>query len=267
MMQSHSFLFPKLYHQPPLDWNALERCLLDDEVILPARGEDVARDDIRDLAHCLRHTGFSPGEALEWMRSPRDLVEFFKINGALPASITIDANLDMTETVAKLQEHGIQVDRCWRSIEAQRSDTSGTRYVLGPRARSFFADDFAWEGARRTASLSLLQFHKRPFLAMGRNLKPPMLPGSDQVLTELRPYGCHRKFIRAASADSQTTWIDPRTQEAHYILDLDWQGTFGIGHQTVMIEGNGDDGFPKRLADFLAEVIGEPMIVATRDLL
>jgi hypothetical protein len=266
-MQSHSFLFPKLYHEPPLDWDALKRCLLDDGVILPAKGEDVARDDIRDLAHCLRHTGFFPGEALEWMRSPRDLVEFFKANGALPASVAVDANLGMAETIAILQELGIQVDRCWRSIEAQRSNTSGTRYVLGPRARSFFADDFAWEDARRNVALSLLQFHKRPFLSMGRNLKPPMIPGSNQVLTELQPYGCHRKFIRAASADSRTTWMDPRTQEVHHILDLDWQGTFGIGHQTVMIEGDGGGGFPKRLADFLAEVIGEPMIVATRDLL
>lgn len=52
-MHSHSFIVPKHYHEPPLDWDALERCLLDEEVILPAKGEDVARDDIRDLAQRL----------------------------------------------------------------------------------------------------------------------------------------------------------------------------------------------------------------------
>ena len=266
-MHSHSFLFPKYYHEPPLDWDALERCLLDEEVILPAKGEDVARDDIRDLAHCLGHTGFFPGEALEWIRSPWDLIEFFKANGALPAGITIDASLGTAETVAKLREHGIQIDPCWPSIEAQRSSTASTRHVMGPRASCFFASDFEWENTRRKVALSLLQFHKRPFLSMGRNLRPPMVPGSEQVLTELRPYGCHRKFIRAAIANPQAAWIDPRTNNAHHILDLDWQGTFGIGHQAVMIEGGGDDKFLKRLADFLSEIIGEPLIVATRHLL
>lgn len=266
MALHHSFLFPQHYQEPPLDWDALTRCLLDDGVILPPKGEYVAREDIRDLSRCLRHTGYCPGEALEWIRSPRDLVELFKANGALPARLRVEASLGMAETVALLQQHGVRLAEDWASMEVKRSRASGTRYVLGPRARSFFANDFAWENARGSVALSLLQFDDQPFVAMGRNLKPPMLPGSQRVLTELSPYGCHRRFIRAARANPRAVWVDPATHEPHYILDLDWQGTFGIGHRVVMIENGGDQGFLRNLAAFLADVIGEPLVVATRRL-
>lgn len=65
--------------------------------------------------------------------------------------------------------------------------------------------------------------------------------------------------------DAVTTWGNPATGQSHYILDLDWRQTFGMGYRAVKIEyGRApvDNVFLARLAELLADLTGEPMVMA-----
>ena len=251
------FIFPRYFHGAQPDWLALERRLLDAEILLPPFGENIARQDLQDLVRYLLPGGFTPWEAPNQVSNTHELVELYKTQGALPASLRIEPAMSMAETLAALREQGVALDERWAS--------DGVRHRLGPGAKALFDGAQSWDEHHKELALTLLQFDEQPFVAAGENLEPPLAPQTGVPMDELEPFGSHIDFIGAVFEDAATTWLDPATGQSHYILDLDWRQTFGMGYRAVKIEhgqGPGDNVFLARLAGLVADLTGEPMVMA-----
>lgn len=97
-----------------------------------------------------------------------------------------------------------------------------------------------------------------PVVNVGENLEPPCVPGSDEPLEEMAPFGSHVDFIGAAWEDPAVQWIDPRSGRSYYILDLDWQYSMALGFRMLRLKGFDQDS-TLRLAQAVSELVGQPM--------
>lgn len=251
------WFFPRHFHGRRPDWAALERRLLDEAILLPPTGINIPRQDIYDLVHRLSPTGFLPLQEAGRVGSVAELIEVYKAEGALPASVAVTPAMRTAEIIAMFEAHGVTMDERWLS--------EGVRHRLGPGARELFADAQGWDANHEQFAITLCEYHDMPTVSAGENLEPPLSPSTGEPLEELAPFGSHIDFIGAVYENPDTTWTDPLTGLPHRILDLDWRHTFGMGYCAVKLEyglGPGDDVFYERFAERLSRYAGEPMVMA-----
>lgn len=251
------YVFPRHFHGARPDWAALERRLLNEAILLPPVGDNIPRQDIYGLVHRLSPTGFLPLHEAGRVGSIGELIELYKNEGALPGTVAITADMGVADILATLRAHDVSMDERWLN--------DGRRHRLGPGARELFASARHWEENHREFAITLQQFDDMPTVTAGENLQPPLSPSTGEPLDELAPFGSHLDFIGAVYEDPTATWTDPLTGLPHYILDLDWGRSLGMGYRAVRLEyglGSGDEVFYARFTERLSQWIGEPMVMA-----
>lgn len=264
MSSHHDFVFPKHPHLPAPDWRKLEQRLLEEEWVMPAVGPDVPQIALQDLH-------FSLGQLSEqhiyfdttW-RTTGDLIAAHVAAGTLPNDVPVVHDQIVAQAVAMLERHGV-TPTDWQVFEATLSTWSSAQYRPGPGFIRFL-DRNIFDPVRDTLAMMLLEFDgDHPFVSAGENTVEPLLPGSEEELVELPPYGNYMDFIGAAYEDLSAQWVDPATGHAYYIHDLDWQGGLGVGRRFLRF--NDFDGCDLDvIADELGKLVGQPMTWCHRHL-
>ncbi len=266
MSSHHWFLLPKYPHLPAPDWRQLEQSLLERQMLLPATGPNIPHCVLADLNSALCAI---PGAAhlynQDWT-SAADVLRAHMAAGHIPATIPLPAHGSVEDAVNALQAHGIPLGDQWRFCGHQHAEWSSPRYRIGPGMRPFY-DERDYDIERRHAAISLFTAHtdQPPFVTAGENTVAPRVPGNDEELEELAPFGCYLDFVDAAYEDIAVTWTNPDDGKAHHILDLDWSEGLGIGWNFMQFD-NGGDFDRDRFAAAIGEMIGQPALFAYRHL-
>lgn len=254
------YIFPTQPHLPPPDWPALSRRLIDERLLAPADAQHVAPEDLLEIGQQLTFAGYGDWIDIDpgWRRTAQ-VVAAYQAASPGAAAITLPDGLTMADTVAHLRAQGLPFD-LWSDTGAW--SWGGVRHRLDAGALSLFEDRQEFDTEEAALSISLLAFDDTPMVTAGENLSAPMLPGQDEPLHDLEPFGHHTDFIGVAYDDPTTTWTDPNSGKAFHILDLDWQNTLGFGYRFVKIEGGGSEAFVGRLTNRIAAMTGQPMTYA-----
>ncbi len=266
MSQHDWYIFPTHPHLPSPDWPALSARLIDEGILLPADGQNIAPEDLNELSSELSINGQARWIDVDpaW-RTTSEVIDAYRPYSDRVAQLSLPRGLSMADTVAAMREQGFDF-QFWPGTDEARSAWHSPRHRLGEGAVDFFESRAEWEGVQATMSVSLLAFEVTPNVTAGENLCAPMKPGTREPLTELTPYGSYMDFIGAAYEDPSVTWTDPDTGKAFHILDLDWSESLGLGYRFVHIERAWDEKFFDRFSARLAAMLGQSMTVAHQHL-
>lgn len=126
--------------------------------------------------------------------------------------------------------------------------------------REFYGGDgFAREQDTLALTLFSVDPDENPHVVVGENTVAPSVPGSDEPLEWLEPYGSHIDFIGAVYQDIETIWADPTDGREYFAMDLNWHEGFGIGWHFMKLEDGGD--FDReRVAQVIGDIAGQPML-------
>ncbi|GHH59241.1 hypothetical protein [[Pseudomonas] boreopolis] len=258
MSEHHYFIFPKYPHLSPPNWRELERRLLEEEIILPSVGSQVLGTALRDLSLCLAQLPGSHYIYDPMARTTGDVIASYIAAGCLPPDVPIRHDQSVSEAVAMLRKHGVDLEDGWRLyLDASDSTWCSDQYRPGPGYARILGDD-SLEMQRESMSLVLLEFDSGgPFVSVGEGMCAPSIPGSELELEELPPYGNYVDFIGAAYEDLETQWVSPDGR-SYYIMDLDWHWCLGIGHRMIRLS-DFDYRDLEELTERIAELTGQPM--------
>ncbi len=266
MSEHHQFLFPRDLHLPPPDWRALEARLLEGGYVLEPRGQDIPRRALINLSFGLASLHEGSYQYDEHMRTPGDVIALYARAGYLPPDIPIRHNDTLEETVALLASHGITLGDLYADDEG--SDWHSPQYCLGPAAREYLSADVRadHDADPRSIPLMLLAYDgPSPRVAVGENLCEPSLPGSDEPLESLPPFGSHIDFIGAAYEDPGVRWHCAEAGRDYRILELDWHFSLAMGFRMVRLEGV-DEASAQGLARMIGKLAGLEMVCSHRHL-
>ncbi|QEI07847.1 hypothetical protein FXN63_19890 [Pigmentiphaga aceris] len=266
MSQHDWFIFPTHPHLPPPDWPALSQRLIDTGILLPADGQHIAPEDLRELSSELAIHGQTSWVDIDpsW-RTTADVVDAYRASSEAIARLSLAPGLSMADTVATMREQGFAF-QFWPSSDAERCAWGGTRHRLGDAAAALFDDKDEWVREANALSFSLLAYAGSPNVTAGENLCAPLRPGTDEPLELMAPFGTHVDFIGAAYEDPAVTWTDPDTGKSFHIFDLDWSQSLGLGYRFLKIEGGWHADFFERLRAHLAGLLGQPMTISHQHL-
>lgn len=266
MSQHDWFIFPTHPHLPAPDWPSLSQRLVDEGILMPADGQHIAPEDLRELSSELSIHGPAAWMDVDpaWLTTS-EVVDAYRADSDSVARVSLARGLSMPDTVASMREQGFAF-QFWPSLDAQRCAWGGARHRLGEGAIPLFESREAWARQQAKLSISLLAFEETPYVTAGENLCAPLKPGTNEPLTRMGPYGDHMGFIGAAYEDPAVTWTDPDTGKSFHIFDLDWSQSLGLGYRFVHIEGDWNGGFLDRFSARLAALLGQSMTVAHQHL-
>ncbi|MDR9836081.1 hypothetical protein [Herbaspirillum huttiense] len=258
MSLHEDYIFPLQAHLAQPDWPALEQALLAQGFIIPPRGEDVPGPALQDLLHLLCRALDCGFQWKENIRTTGDVLRCYVESADLPADFPTPDDLTMAETLALLARHGIVIKDPY---ENKAVTWSSPMYSLGPATLALLSANCMsdYERYRDQFSLSLEACDgPNPMVHVGENLEIPRVPGSDELLKELPPFGSHVDFLGASWEDPAVQWHDERSGRSYRILELDWQYSMALGFRMVRLKGFDRDS-TLRLAAAVAELAGEPM--------
>ncbi|WP_327439649.1 hypothetical protein [Pseudomonas donghuensis] len=98
----------------------------------------------------------------------------------------------------------------------------------------------------------------QPFVCAGENFSPPGQYLQTQVAEE-----AFMQFMGDAIEAPHTTWCNPVDKTTYYLMDLDWDFSFGVGEQ-VLRSDRLNRAETERLAALIGELAGQPMSCAHR---
>ncbi|MEN5198616.1 hypothetical protein ABE525_05270 [Pseudomonas wadenswilerensis] len=98
----------------------------------------------------------------------------------------------------------------------------------------------------------------QPFVCAGENFTLPAQYQQAQVAEET-----FMQFMGDAIEAPHTTWRSPEEGTAYYLMDLDWNFSFGVGEQ-VLRSDRLNRAEAERLAALIGELAGQPMSCAHR---
>jgi hypothetical protein len=256
-MSEHSqHIYPRYPHLAAPDWPALHARMLETGFLLPSVGEQVPRAALADLSFQI---ALVPGRGYRHdpaMRTAADVLALYVESGDLPAGLPLNPMHSIEEAVDLLQSRNIEL-RAERDEEgcAWRSP----QHCLGPAAVACLSPDMraAYQADPREFGMQLVVYEGL-CVPVGENLCQPRLPGSDEALAELEPFGSHIDFIGAAFEDPAVQWTNPADGRAYYILDLDWQYSFGLGTHMICAHGL-DQQSTEALAAATGQLADQPM--------
>lgn len=266
MSEHHQFFFPLQPHLPPPDWQALEARLRQGNYVLEPRGAGIPRAALVDFSLLLARGLQQPYQYREGMRTAGDVIDLYRQAGYLPASVPVRHDDTLEETHALLAAHGIEADR--ELVDDESSDWHSPRYCLGPAARHALCPLLReqYDADPQSLELMLLAYDEpNPRVAVGENLEAPSVPGSDEPLEDMPPFGSHIDFIGAAYEDPAVQWRNPRDGRDYRILDLDWHYSFAMGFRLIRARGLDPDS-AEGLAAVLSGLVGQPMGCSHRHL-
>lgn len=268
MSLHHQFIFPRYPHQPAPDWQYLESRLLEDGYVLDPRGADVPQRALINLSMGVSQALGCDYQYSDAMRTTADVLALYANIGKLPTALADQQNLSVLETHALLARHGITCDPLWD--DAESSDHCSPLYRLGPTALMLLRDlmgpyiDDERSGCH--VNLRLLTYDgPHPHVPVGENLSPPCLPGSDETLDEMAPFGDHLDLIGVAYENPSVQWRCAENQQNYYLFDLDWQGSLALGYRLIRTEGLAPE-CTERLATLVSSIVGQEMAYSHRHL-
>ncbi|WP_288410685.1 hypothetical protein [uncultured Herbaspirillum sp.] len=258
MSLHEDYIFPLQAHLDQPDWPALEQALLAHGFVVEPRGEGVPGPALQELRFQLAQTLDCRLQWKEGASTTGDVLRCYVEAGALPADLPLRDDLTMAETLALLAQHGITgLDEKEDSQVSWRSPM----YRPGPATLALLSADSTadYENDPQMFSIDLeASDGPNPVVNVGENLEPPCVPGTDEPLEEMAPFGSHVDFIGAAWEDPAVQWIDPRSGRSYYILDLDWQYSMALGFRMLRLKGFDQDS-TLRLAQAVSGLVGQPM--------
>lgn len=258
MSLHEDYIFPLQAHLQQPDWPALEQALIAKGFVIPPRGAEVPGPALADLLHQLSTALDCGYQWKENVLTTGDALRCYVESGDLPADFPTPDDLTMAETLALLAEHGIVIED---RDENDPVTWASPMYRLGPAALALLSsscmDDY--ERYRYGFSLSLEACDgPNPMVHVGENLEIPRVPGSEELLKEMPPFGSHVDFLGAAWEDPAVQWHDERSGRRYHILELDWQYSMALGFRMVRLKGFDQDS-TLRLAEAVATLVGQPM--------
>lgn len=266
MSEHHQFFFPTQPHLPPPDWAALDARLRQDGYVLEPRGSGIPRAALIDLSLMLARPLQGIYQYRDGMRTSGDVLDLYRQAGHLPPDVPVRHDTTLQETLALLASNGIAPDPVFAGDKdsAWRSPA----YCLGPAAREHLSPEVRqqYDADPQSLDLTLLAYDgPQPCVAVGENLEVPCVPGSDEPLDELAPFGSHIDFIGAAYDDPAVQWRNPQDGRGYRILDLDWHYSFAFGFRMIRAQGLDRDS-AEGLAAVFSGLIGQPMGCSHRHL-
>lgn len=265
MSEHHQFIFPRYPHLPPPDWPALYARLLAEGYLLEPRGERVPREALNDLSHGLARLKEGSFQYRDGLRTTGDVIALYQAAGHLPPAIPVRHHDTLAQTRALLAAHGIAPDD---SLDHERSTWRSPQCCLGPAARALLnpGQRAHYDADPAGFSVVLLAYDgPEPYVGVGENLEVPSLPGSDEPLQELPPFGSHVDFIGVACEDPAVRWQNPATGRAYHLFDLDWHYSLALGFR--MIRANClEQGSAEALAQAVGRMVDQPMACSHRHL-
>ncbi|CUK14196.1 hypothetical protein [Achromobacter xylosoxidans] len=265
MSEHHQFIFPRYPHLPPPDWPALQARLLAGGYLLEPRGDRVPREALDTLSLGLAGLKEGSFQYREGLRTTGDVIALYQSAGHLPPEVPVRHHDTMEETLALLAAHGIVPDP---SFDDESSNWRSPHFCLGPAARALLnpGQRAHYDADPTGFSVILLAYDgPEPYVGVGENLEMPSLPGSDEPLEELPPFGSHVDFIGAAYEDPAVRWRNPADGRDYHLFDLDWHFSMALGFR--MIRANClEEGSAEALARLVGELVGQPMACSHRHL-
>ncbi len=266
MSDHHQFFFPRHPHLPSPDWPALEARLRQAGYVLAPRGDRVPRAALIDLSLMLAWPREGSYQYRDGMRTPGDVIDLYVQAGHLPPGVPVRHEDTIEETWAMLARHGISPNPAL--VDDERSAWQSPSYCLGPAARECLSPQGReqYDADLPSLDLMLLAYDgPHPHVAVGENLEVPSVPGSDEPLDELPPFGSHIDFIGAAYDDPAVQWRNPRDGRDYRILDLDWHYSLALGFRMIRAQGL-DRESAEGLAAAFSGLVGQPMGCSHRHL-
>lgn len=265
MSEHHQFIFPRYPHLPPPDWPALQARLLAEGYLLEPRGDRVPREALDNLSHRLARLKAGSFQYRDGLRTTGDVIALYQSAGHLPPDIPVRHHDTMEETLALLAAHGVVPDA---SLDDEHSSWRGPYSCLGPAARALLtpAQRAHYDADPAGFSVVMLAYEgPEPYVAAGENLAVPSLPGADESLEELQPFGSHVDFIGMAYENPAACWRDPADGREYHLFDLDWHYSLALGFR--MIRANClEEGSAEALARAIGQMVDQPMACSHRHL-
>lgn len=235
MSDHHQFIYPRYPHLPAPDWQSLYVHLSEAGFILPTRGAQVPMTALLDLSFRLARV---PGRIYQFdnrMRTAADVLALYVRAGYLPADLPITPLMNVEEAVALLLTQNIEL--C-SDDSLEHSTWHSAEHCFGPAAVACFSPDIHAEHNMEPQAFGMcLLTYDKPYVPIGENFCSPSVPGSDEPLEILPPFGSSLDFIDAAYRDPAVQWVNPLDGRAYYPLDLDWQFSFGFGTRMIRVHG------------------------------
>ncbi|WP_249292954.1 hypothetical protein, partial [Achromobacter ruhlandii] len=228
MSEHHQFIFPRYPHLPPPDWPALQARLLAEGYLLEPRGDRVPREALDTLSHGLARLKEGSFQYREGLRTTGDVIALYQSAGHLPSDIPVRHGDTLEETLALLAAHGVAPDA---AFDDERSSWRGPYFCLGPAARALLnpAQRAHYDADPAGFSVVMLAYEgPEPYVGVGENLEVPSLPGSDEPLEALPPFGSHVDFIGVAYEDPAVRWRNPADGPDHHPSDLRLHSTLTL---------------------------------------
>lgn len=266
MSDHHQFFFPRDPHLPPPDWPALDAELRQTGIVLPPQGDQVPRAALIELSLLLAKPRPGSYQYRDGMRTPGDVIDLYVRAGLLPSEVPVRHGDSIEQTWAMLDRYGVRPDPAF--VDDESSDWRSPHYCLGPVAREYLSPCLReqYDADPQSLDLMLLSYEgPNPHIAVGENLEMPSVPGSDEPLEELPPFGSHIDFIGAAFEDPAVPWRNPQDGRDYRILDLDWHYSFALGFRMIRVQGLDRDS-AEGLAAAFSRLVGRPMGCSHRHL-
>jgi hypothetical protein len=244
MSDNWMHFFPADPLQPKPDWPRLRDKLLDCGLILEPRGADIPAETVVSLWQCIVGVTGLPQSGSRRTASLDDLVGLLS-SAQLPVDRwTLDTDrLTIPEFVAALRGCGVlPADFVFSGDERYQPGALFEGLCEVPHARYGWNDTYLYPQ----------DFGDRIGIEVGENmLIPPGIPGSDRVVDDWSA------FLKNWLNDPNQRWIDPETEAAYGLLDLDWENSLGAGRFMLSVFSpgylNGE-----RTAGLLSELAGQP---------
>ncbi|MCF7769882.1 hypothetical protein [Achromobacter pulmonis] len=265
MSQHHQFIFPRYPHLPPPDWPALQARLLAEGYLLEPRGDRVPREALDTLSLGLARLREGSFQYRDGLRTTGDVVALYQSAGDVPAAVPVRHHDTMQETLTLLAAHGIVPDF---TLDDEHSSWCSPHYCLGPAARALLnpGQRAYYDADPAGFSVIMPAFDgPEPYVGVGENLQAPSLPGSDEPLEAMPPFGSHVDFIGAAYEDPAVRWRHPANGRDYHLFDLDWHYSLALGFR--MIRANClEQGSAEALARAIGQMVDQPMACSHRHL-
>lgn len=266
MSDHHQFIYPRYPHLPAPDWQDIHVRLIEQGFLLPATGDQVPHEALLDLAFRLvKSTGCQFLYDEHW-NTPADVLAGYATAGILPAGLPLNPLLSVREVLALLGERHINAGLGYDLDMNDECKWSSPIHCLGPAAVACLSPVIRRVFDETPRDFNLCLFVLRQFtIPVGENFREPSLPGTEEPLEDIPPFGSPMKFIELAYEDPAIEWVNPKDNHAHHILDLDWHFGFGMGTHMIRTQGL-DQKSTEMLTARISELVGQPMACHHRHL-